>query len=201
MTAPPRTAPARISPHPLGATLPALYLDDVFAQNLCASLDEVLAPAISVLDCFPAYLDPRTAPPDMVDWLASWTGLLAARKLPVARRRRLVARAAALHAWRGTPDAVRELVELACNRPVELEESGGSGWSPNPGTPLPGSDRPGLVVRVRTTGVLDRSDEAAAPTGPDEAEPADAPVDADLLARLLDLVVPAHLPVRVELSS
>ena len=124
MTAPPRTAPARISPHPLGATLPALYLDDVFAQNLCASLDEVLAPAISVLDCFPAYLDPRTAPPDMVDWLASWTGLLAARKLPVARRRRLVARAAALHAWRGTPDAVRELVELACNRPVELEESG-----------------------------------------------------------------------------
>ena len=83
-TAPPRTAPARVSPHPLGATLPALYLDDVFAQNLCASLDEVLAPAISVLDCFPAYLDPRTAPPDMVDWLASWTGLLAARKLPVA---------------------------------------------------------------------------------------------------------------------
>ncbi len=75
----------------------------------------------------------------------------------------------------------------------------GAGWSPNPGTPLPGSDRPGLVVRVRTTGVLDRPDEAAAPTGPDEAEPADAPVDADLLARLLDLVVPAHLPVRVEL--
>ena len=143
----------------------------MFAQNLCASLDEVLAPVISVLDCFPAYLDPRTAPPDMVDWLASWTGLLAARKLPVARRRRLVARAAALHAWRGTPDAVRELVELACNRPVELEESGGSGWSPNPGTPLPGSDRPGLVVRVRTTGVLDRPDEATARPGPTRPSP------------------------------
>jgi phage tail-like protein len=199
------SAPPPISPHPLGATLPALYLEDVFAQNLCASLDEVLAPAISVLDCFPAYLDPRTAPPDMLDWLASWTGLLAARKLPVARRRRLVARAAALHAWRGTPDAVRELVELACNRPVDLEESGGSGWSVNPGTPLPGSDRPELVVRVRTTGVLDRPDEAAdagdgaGAGGPDEAEPAGAPVDADLLGRLLELVVPAHLPVRVEL--
>ena len=83
------SAPARTSPHPLGATLPALYLDDVFAQNLCASLDEVLAPVIGVLDCFPAYLDPRTAPPDMVDWLAGWTGLLTARKLPLARRRRL----------------------------------------------------------------------------------------------------------------
>ena len=170
----------------------------MFAQNLCASLDEVLAPAISVLDCFPAYLDPRTAPPDMVDWLASWTGLLAARKLPVARRRRLVARAAALHAWRGTPDAVRELVRARLQPARRAGGVGGSGWSPNPGTPLPGSDRPGLVVRVRTTGTLDRPDE---PTGPDEAEPADAPVDADLLARLLELVVPAHLPVRVELSS
>jgi phage tail-like protein len=188
------SAPTRPSPHPLGATLPALYLDDVFAQNLCASLDEVLAPVIGVLDCFPAYLDPRTAPPDMVDWLASWTGLLAARKLPLARRRRLVARAAALHAWRGTPDAVRELVELACNRPVELAESGGAGWSPNPGTPLPGSEQPGLVVRVRTNGRLDRPDDSG-------DEDAAAPVDEDLLTRLVELVVPAHLPVRIDLVS
>jgi phage tail-like protein len=187
------SASFRLSPHPLGATLPALYLDDVFAQNLCASLDEVLAPVIGVLDCFPAYLDPRMAPPDMLDWLASWTGLLAARKLPVARRRRLVARAAALHAWRGTPDAVRELVELACNRPVELVESGGTGWSPHPGTPLPGSDQPGLVVRVRTGDVLDQPHEVL---DPDDAA---LPVDPDLLERLLELVVPAHLPVRVEL--
>jgi phage tail-like protein len=194
MNAPAVRAPFRPSPHPLGATLPALYLDDVFAQNLCASLDEVLAPVIGVLDCFPAYLDPSTAPPDMVDWLASWTGLLAARKLPLARRRRLVARAAALHAWRGTPDAVRELVELACNRPVELEESGGAGWSSNPGTPLPGADQPGLVVRVRTNGVLDRRDDS----GDEDVE---TPVDEDLLTRLLELVVPAHLPVRVDLVS
>jgi hypothetical protein len=45
-----------------------------------------------------------------------------------------------------------------------------------------------VVVRVRTTGVLDRPDEARPDRCPDEAEPADAPVDADLLARLLDLV-------------
>jgi phage tail-like protein len=187
------------SPHPLGATLPALYLDDLFAQNLCASLDEVLAPIIGVLDCFPAYLDPRTAPPGMLDWLASWTGLLATRKLPIARRRRLVARAAALHAWRGTPEAVRELVELACNRPVELEESGGTGWSANPGTPLPGTDRPELVVRVRTGGVLGRAPDDDLADLPDDGP--GGPVDADLLDRLLELVVPAHLPVRVELVS
>ena len=37
MNAPVVRVPFRPSPHPLGATLPALYLDDVFAQNLCAS--------------------------------------------------------------------------------------------------------------------------------------------------------------------
>ena len=60
----------------------------------------------------------------------------------------------------------------------------------------PGSDQPGLVVRVRTNGVLDRRDDDA--TEPDDA---DVPVDDDLLTRLLELVVPAHLPVRVDLVS
>jgi phage tail-like protein len=181
------------SPHPLGALLPSLYLNDTFAQRLCASLDEVLGPVISVLDCFPAYLDPATTPPGMLDWLASWTGLTAARSLPVGRRRRLVTRAAALHAWRGTPAAVQELVELASGHRVELEESGGVGWSREAGTPLPGSDRPGLVVRVRSG----EPTSGGAYVDPSE----DGRVDMELLARLLELVVPAHLPWRLELVT
>ena len=54
--------------------------------------------------------------------------------------------------------------------------------------------QPGLVVRVRTTGRLDDPDD---PDDPDE----DVPVDEDLLVRLLALVVPAHLPVRVDLLT
>ena len=69
MSAPAVRAPFRPSPHPLGATLPALYLDDVFAQNLCASLDEVLAPVIGVLDCFPAeVVDTLQGPPERPSW-------------------------------------------------------------------------------------------------------------------------------------
>jgi phage tail-like protein len=170
-----------LSPHPLGPTLPALFADDSFAQRLCAALDEVLAPDIAMLDCFPAYLDPGTAPPDLLDWLVSWMGLVAARNLPLARRRTLLRRAAQLHAWRGTPPAVRELVELASGFPVELEESGGTGWSRVAGAQLPGRARPELVVRVRTGGS----------PGVDEA----------LLTRLLELVAPAHLPWRLELVS
>jgi phage tail-like protein len=173
-----------ISPHPLGATLPALFADDSFAQRLCSALDEVLAPDIAVLDCFPAYLDPGTAPPDLLDWLVSWMGLMEARKLPLEQRRTLLSRAAQLHAWRGTPQAVRELVELAGGRPIELEESGGTGWSRDSGAALPGRSRAELVVRVRV-----RSD------GIDGVDN----VDEGLLTRLLELVVPAHLPWRLEL--
>jgi phage tail-like protein len=171
------------SPHPIGATLPALYADDGFAQRWCSAHDEVLAPVVGVLDCFPAYLDAETAPPDVLDWLASWVGLDAAAALPVERRRALLTYAAELHRWRGTPIAVRELVRLATGRESDLEESGGTMWSAESGTALPGSARPGLVVVVQS---VDES-------GGDEVDPA-------LLTVLLSLVAPAHLPWRVEVQ-
>ena len=171
------------TPHPLGATLPGLYQEDSLVQRLCAALDAVLAPDITLLDCFPAYLDPGTAPPDLLDWLAGWVGLSAIRDLPTPRRRDLVRRAARLHAWRGTPAAVKELVEAATGLPVELEESGGSGWSARAGAPLPGRDEPGLIVRISIGAA--RPDEAAV----------------QQLIQLLTLVVPAHLPWRLDLVT
>lgn len=173
--------PQSISPHPLGATLPALYQDDSLVQRLCAALDAVLAPDIHLLDCFPAYLDPGTAPPDLLDWLAGWVGLSAIRDFPTPRRRELVRRAAHLHAWRGTPSAIKDLVETAIGLPVQLDESGAAGWSAQAGAPLPGREQPGLVVRISIGAA--RPDEAAV----------------QQLTQLLALVVPAHLPWRLEL--
>ena len=170
-----------ITAHPLGLTLPGLYQDDSLVQRLCAALDAVLAPDITLLDCFPAYLDPGTAPPDLLDWLAGWVGLSAIRDLPTPRRRDLIRRAARLHAMRGTPSAIKELVEAAVGLQVQLDESGGVGWSVEAGAPLPGRERPGLVVRVRTGAA--RPDKAAV----------------EQLTQLLALVVPAHLPWRLEL--
>src|SRR5215472_8724579 len=69
------TVPGLASPHPLGGTLPGLYADDSFAQRLCLGLDELLAPVLATLDCLPAYLDPGTAPSDLLDWLADWVGI------------------------------------------------------------------------------------------------------------------------------
>jgi hypothetical protein len=50
------------TPHPLADTLPALLREDPFARELCASFDEVLAPALLTLDTFADYLDPATTP-------------------------------------------------------------------------------------------------------------------------------------------
>ena len=169
------------TPHPLGATLPGLYQEDSLVQRLCAALDAVLAPDITMLYCFPAYLDPDTTPPDLLYWLAEWVGLSAMRDLPTPRRRDLIRRAARLHAMRGTPSAIRELVDAAVGLPVDLDESGGVGWSVAAGAPLPGRERPGLLVRVRTGSA--RPDKAAV----------------EQLTQLLTLVVPAHLPWRLEL--
>jgi phage tail-like protein len=176
-------APQAATPHPLGATLPGIYQDDALLQRLCAALDAVLAPDITMLDCFPAYLDPDTAPADLLDWMAGWVGLSAIRSLPLERRRELVGRAAGLHAWRGTPRAVKELIEKAAGYPAELEESGAAAWSLDAAARPPGRDRPGLVVRVRTGGA--RLD----------------PVTTELLGQLLALVVPAHLPWRLDVTA
>ena len=94
------TVPGLTSPHPLGESLPALYADDSLAQRLCQGLDEVLAPVLATLDCLTAYLDPATAPVDLVEWLAGWVGVAVAPEMPDRRRRLLVAAAAQLYVWR-----------------------------------------------------------------------------------------------------
>ena len=90
------------SPHPLGASLPALYQEDAFAQRLTGALDEVLAPIFSSLDTLHAYLDPALAPDDFLEWLAGWVGVTLDETWPIERRRQLVADATQLYRSRGT---------------------------------------------------------------------------------------------------
>ena len=122
--------PGLASPHPLGHTLPGLYAEDSFAQRLCQGLDEMLAPVLATLDCLPAYLDPGTTPADLLKWLAGWVGMADAAELPEARRRELVAEAAQLYVWRGTPATIMSIVELTTGQTPEIVESGGTTWSP-----------------------------------------------------------------------
>jgi len=169
-----------VSPCPLGDTLPALYLSDFFAQQVCESCDDVLAPIFATVDCLPAYLDPGTTAEDMLDWLAGWIGLTIDGHVAAARKRELIAAGAALLPWRGTPRCVREAVRAAFDSETEIVESGGVTWSTKPDT-QPGAAVPDLLVRIITD-------------NPDA-------IDRRRLDAVVRAVKPAHVPHRVEVVS
>ena len=114
------------SPHDLGPSLPALYLDDSFAQRFISAFDDVLAPIHSSLDCLPAYLDPWLAPEDFVDWLSVWVGAVIDGTWDTERRRASVAHAAELYRLRGTSRGLAAQIELITGGAVEIVENGAS---------------------------------------------------------------------------
>ena len=169
------------SPYPLGLLLPGIYQEDDLAQRLVAGLDEVLAPVLSTLDNLGAYVDPRLAPEDFVDWLSTWVGVVLDEDWSLERSREIVARAVALHRRRGTARGILEAVRLVVDGEVELLESGGARWSSAPDGDLPGQTQPWLRVRVRVA-------------DPD-------PLDARRLEAVVAAVKPAHVPHTIELVA
>jgi len=133
---------------PIGHALPAMFHDDAFAQRLCDGLDAVLAPVPSTIDNFWAYIDPELAPLDFVEWLAGWVGIELDQTWPEERQRELVARAVKLYERRGTVEGLADLIELYVGVRPTVEDSGGVTWSAAPGTDLPGSGRPTVVVQL-----------------------------------------------------
>lgn len=167
------------TPHPLGDTLPALYLGDDFAQQLCAAFDDVLAPIFAILDCFPAYLDAGTAPEDMLDWLAGWIGLTLDNQGGATRKRASIAIGAAVLPLRGTARSIREAVRTAFNVETEIIESGATSWSTNPDSAPAGEEVPDLLVVI----VTDEPDS----------------IDRRRLDEVIRAAKPAHVPHRIEI--
>ena len=172
-----RDVPGLASPYPLATLVPSYLQEDEFLVRLTSAFDDVLAPAISVLDCLDAYVDPLLAPPDFVDWLAQWVGAPLDDHWSQPRRRRSVLAATSLHRRRGTVRGLAELVELATGGSAEVIEPGGTTWSTSP-TDDPAHDQEVLVVRVAV----------------------DAPERVRLAAldELVQAAKPAHLPHRID---
>lgn len=183
----PEVVPTR---HPVLDTLPGIYRDPVagaLLAALCEAFDRSLAPVHTVLDNFPAHLDPRTTPPDVLEWLADWVGIALDGVDDDGRRRELVLNAGRSHALRGTARGLRETVAMAFGvaaTAVDVVDSGASAWSTVTGAALPGERPAEVLVRVRRTAPLPREES-----------------DDDLrrLDRLVTALVPAHVPHRVEL--
>lgn len=147
------------SAHPLGELLPGVYLEDSLAQRFTEGLDTVLAPVFLTLDCLDAYLDPWLTPVDFLPWLASWVDVELDETWPEDRQRAMVAAAGQLHRDRGTHRGLVEYLKLLTGGEVELIESGGFGWSDEPGAAAPGSPTPLLqiIVRVNDPNSVNRS--------------------------------------------
>ncbi|MCN9241145.1 phage tail protein [Streptomyces sp. RY43-2] len=143
------TLPGLPTPHPLLRQLPAVYLDQPFVQGFLGALDEVLAPVLLTLDNLPAHLDPRTAPEDLLAWLAEWVAAEVDGERPVERRRAVVAGAVARHRQRGTLAGLAAAIRVETGLEPEISESGATSWSAEPGSALPGAARPWVRVRVR----------------------------------------------------
>ncbi|HET6296866.1 MAG TPA: phage tail protein I [Kribbella sp.] len=126
------TTPDLGTAYPLGALLPALLQEDPLLMRFTEAIDEVLAPAISALDCLAAYVDPALAPPDYLGWLAGWVGIDLDETWPVELQRAEIARAVTLHRGRGTVDGLRQQLELVTGGQVEVVDTGGISWSVEP---------------------------------------------------------------------
>ena len=142
------TQPGLASPFPIGENLPGLYRDDAFTQRFTAAFDEVLAGAVQVLDCFPAYLDPALAPEDFLEWIGSWVGATPDETWPVERRRAFVASATELFRVRGTAAGLAAHVAIFTGGEVEIAEPGAAGWSREAGAAVPAGTSPDLFIRV-----------------------------------------------------
>ncbi|MFF7140645.1 phage tail protein [Streptomyces sp. SID2888] len=143
------TLPGLPTPHPLLHQLPAVYLDQPFLERFLGALDEVLAPVLLTLDNLPAHLDPRTAPEDLLEWLAGWVAAEVDGERSADRRRAVVAGAVARHRRRGTRAGLAAAIRVETGLEPEISESGATSWSGEPGSALPGSARPWVRVRVR----------------------------------------------------
>jgi phage tail-like protein len=152
--------------------------EDDFLWRLCEGFDGVLVPVIVSLETLDALVDPQLAPDDFLGWLGGWVALRDRTDWPQDGWRRLIAEAIGLYRRRGTPDALRRLVELYTGARVTVVETGGC---VDPPGPVPAAGPPSLVVRI-----------AGARRGADDAA----------FARGVDAVVtiakPLHVPHRVE---
>lgn len=170
------------SPHPMGRRLPAVYQEeDPFTMRLTEALDEVLSPVLSTLDNLPAYVDPKLAPEDFLDWLASWVAFDLDESWDGDRRRRGIIQAVDLLRRRGTAAGLAEEVRLVTGAEVEVVENGGTAWSLDPMSPLVGSPTPTLLVRVTVD------------------DP--ATIDADRLEAIVRAAKPAHVAHQVEVVA
>ena len=102
--------------------LPALYYDDELMGRYLMLFESFWGPIDRQIDQLYRYFDPKLTPIDFLPWLALWLDLALDERWPEARRRLLVSSAASLYRKRGTPQGLREYLEIYTGRTPQIIE-------------------------------------------------------------------------------
>lgn len=116
--------------------LPEIYQEVDFVGRLLKIFEESLEPVVQQHDNLWSYLDPRTAPQNLVPFLAHWVGWQMTPALSIDRQRWLIKQAVQLYRWRGTKRGLRFYLHLFTGLPnddrhIQILESTGSGFVMN----------------------------------------------------------------------
>ena len=87
--------------------LPAIYSEGDFMGRFLMIFESVMRPIEEMVDNIAHYMDPDTAPEELLPWLASWVNLVLDESWPIERRRRLVKS--------GNRERTRRRIEAACS--------------------------------------------------------------------------------------
>src|SRR5690606_13046175 len=82
--------------------LPGVYSDDEFTGRFLLIFEAIHAPLEWIVDCFYCYLDTNLAPPEWLQWFASWVSVIIPSALPEKKQRQIAAEIGSLFLTRGT---------------------------------------------------------------------------------------------------
>jgi phage tail-like protein len=102
--------------------LPGIFHGNDFFGRYLQIFETLWEPQEWRVDHMHMYIDPRTAPAGMIDWLAGWFDLAINAHWPESRRRRLLAEAADLYRWRGTRYGMTRMIEVCADVTPDIQE-------------------------------------------------------------------------------
>lgn len=172
--------PGLRSSAPFGPRLPAVLQEDELMSRFLLGFDESLAPMLATLDMLDSYLDPDLTPEDFLPWLAQWVGVDLPDSGETLRNRQTIRDAVPMHRARGTKKGLLAAVKVALplTAEVSIDDSGGSAASTSPGTPFPGREPAGVLIRIKNV--------------------AGAELNLALIEATVREAKPAHIPHRIE---
>ena len=170
-----RLVPGLRTPFPMITYTSSMLIEDPVAQKICASLDEVLAPIISVLDCYDSYLDVFLAPMDFVEYMCTWILVSPEIGWDEDTVRKSLSHALRFYSSRGTARGITDFLTTVMDLDVTVEESGSVTTSQDFTDPSTWTVPPSPSVTITVRGREGAS------------------VDPGLVSLVLNSAVPAHV--------